>query len=106
MISVIVADKMIEVRAPYACKNRCKALPGARWNPKTKCWFLSATRAAAAAVIEEFGIEERGDLGSDFVALLGDQIEACFADVPITKTTPWKHQRQAFWRVLNLLGDG
>lgn len=33
-----LGDGEVGIWAPYAAKDRCKALPGAHWDPSMRCW--------------------------------------------------------------------
>lgn len=93
----------IAIRAPFACKDACKSLPGRRWHPSTRTWRVPATTAGARAVSRRFD----GQLTMDAAvrelverARLEDRQTANAlevpAEIPALKTTAWEHQRRAY----------
>lgn len=93
------------VRVPFLLKDVCKSIAGARWNATLKCWSYPASPMAAKAIQEAF---PSGSLQWDGPAkeLLKEAAEILKAAVhktatelpaiPLTKTTPWHHQLQAY----------
>jgi|TARA_Y100000310_G_scaffold340907_1_gene438269 SNF2 family DNA or RNA helicase len=100
-----VAEHAIEVRGPYAEKDRLKSIAGALWNPKAKCWSWPKTPAAAATLSEQLYPELENDLA--FHELVRqDAARAVAMSVlgkPVFRISPenskgglWEHQTDAF----------
>lgn len=102
-MSITLQSGRILIRAPISLRERIKALPGARWDPKARCWALAATRTAAIAVIEALGQVLDA---SDEVRRLGAAVDVHRADpVPLERSPAWRHQRAAFWFCVSQFGD-
>lgn len=104
--AIEVSESRVSVRAPFALKDRLKAIPGARWNPASKAWTYPATAAVAERLRPFLG--DRDELPDAFRELLisADSVASAqrFKDkaldlaplpfVPVTQ--PWRHQLAAY----------
>lgn len=111
-----VADGFIYLRTPYSYKDSCKAIPGGRWKPDfvfegsevQGAWQYPAGAGTAQAVVEAFGhLGLEGDVAfGDLVyaseLAQGMKVADSLPDIPITKTSAWLHQRQAYWFAENM----
>lgn len=98
----------IHIATPYTLAPLCKALPGRRWDPRSKTWHVPATPAAAREIRRVFAAHwSDATVDQTFNDLLDeanandDQAQYKDADnlpdVPCSATTAWGHQLQAFW---------
>lgn len=90
-VSVTVEGDKIAVQAPFALKDVCKSLPGARWSPASQRWMYPKTPIVAAQIMlsfQQFDLEAH----EDFLPLLAEEAPCSL----IFKTKPWKHQFDAF----------
>lgn len=103
-MSITLSGPDIQIRAPLSLKARIKALPGARWSPRLRCWTIAATRTAAHEVCREFGRELQVE---PEVRALAELPPAQYRDdpIPVQKTEAWRHQRAAFWFCVGMFGD-
>lgn len=103
--SVRVEGNTILLKADYIHVDRCRAVPGGRWDKTLKVWKYVASPAIAGAIATQFmGVPMTFDPA--FEALLREaasiQRAAEFkrADdlppIPVTSTQPWRHQLQAY----------
>ncbi|MDY7011569.1 MAG: SNF2-related protein, partial [Planctomycetota bacterium] len=107
-VSATIDGDRIRIKTPYRLKDVVKALPGARWDAKSRTWRVPATPAAALAVVK--ALNEHGPhIDEDIHAMAETCIRAeeikdaeSLPPIPITKTHPWKHQVEAFWFVAEL----
>lgn len=56
----VVAERIgnrIHIRSPFEYKDRCKALPGARWSKTSKSWTVACDLEVCRMIREEFGEE-------------------------------------------------
>lgn len=105
MIQADIEDRTIRLGTPYAMKDRCAAIPGGMWSPKTRTWNYPLTPATANSIFGLF----HNDLPQDVCETLGLARNA-FAvgptikemgptqvpDIPKYKTAPWHHQKVAY----------
>lgn len=103
---VNVEGERIVVRTPFALKDACKSIPGAKWNPELKAWTYPISAASARAINER--IPMRIQRSQSFGVLVNaarqqeqaDQyIRASHTALPAVQTTklePWRHQLQAY----------
>lgn len=98
-------DKHLAIEAPYLMKDACRAIPGARWEPKLKVWIYPPTPGAAKAMHQAFPnamatwTEDAASLllEAEKIAQAAESKEADnLPPIPLTKTAPWKHQLRAF----------
>lgn len=93
------------VAAPYSWKDRCKSLPGARWDKAAHRWRCPLTPAGARAIQEAFNGAARWTDSAVALLRAADQIAeagqhktaATLPEIPRQKTAAWHHQKQAFW---------
>jgi hypothetical protein len=108
---VKVYQGRILVRAPFELKDKLKDIPTARWIPQYKCWSYSPTPTIAFRLDNLLGTYKSDKQFEDLLEQSFQQAEAQAAksaddlpEIPCTKTPAWKHQKQAFWFVVNLWG--
>lgn len=111
MTQVKVFQGRILVRAPFELKEKLKEIPTARWVPQYKCWSYSPTPVIALKLDELLGIYKSDQQFKDLLQQAYSISEAQvkkeaedLPDIPCTKNPAWKHQKQAFWFVVNLWG--
>jgi SNF2 family DNA or RNA helicase len=111
-----VTDGRIRVAAPFAFGEALKAMPGARWqwndpNDKKKGGWRTfpASPLAAQAVATLFqgapGVRVEADDAFQRLLATAEGIQGAqgakhaqsLPDVPVTRTSAWLHQKQAFW---------
>jgi hypothetical protein len=100
---VWIDKERIRVKATYAQRDVCKALPGARWDPRAKLWHCPATPEVAGQVFDSFGPSFQAT--REFLVLAGRAREAQEAralrdrtDLPAPegeRMPSWLHQKQA-----------
>lgn len=99
-----LVDDRIHIEASMDHRLALKALPGARWAPRSKTWHIPASPAAADTMYRQF--RPRGLMVTPPVFELIQQAEAQRAavqfkdahdlpDIP-GKTPAWSHQKQGF----------
>jgi len=100
------------VQAPYKDVALCRAIPGGRYSSDWKCWLWSRTPERALALADAFGTKltkcDGGDLLLSMVATPTIPNAPSIVDpgiVPGLKTTPWKHQREAYGLAKSLPGS-
>ena len=112
MTDIYVQDDRIYIETAFKHKDRCKAITGARWHPESKRWYFAATPDAAHEAFLNF--QSVGyHANEDFHALVDQYMqeqanrynamtmdEAALPDFD-SKTTPYEHQKRAFWFVQN-----
>lgn len=104
-----LVDNRILLKTPYSEKDRCQAIPGAKWGGKQgiRAYILPATIAAMQHIKEKFPSELYQRIGNEAFAELAKrarEAEAAVAhktreelpDFP-GPTKGWLHQRQAYW---------
>ena len=108
LIEIGVADNKIHVKAPFALKDHCKAVTGARWSKARRVWEYPASPAVARELLNAFYRksdirfeQDEGFLGLLSKALTNDESQeiktAVDLPMPPSKTDSWLHQKQAFW---------
>lgn len=110
LVRATVASGRIYVIAPFSFGERCKSIPGARWNDvgALRGWMYYATPALAQRIFEEFKPDRiRFDEAfRDLLVAQHDVETAQYAKtatdeglppIPLTNTQPWLHQLRAFW---------
>ena len=106
-------DRGLAITTLFGNKDRCKAIPGARWDKELKAWRYPFTPFAAKAIAAEFppgtckwsDIAEKLLLESQaIVDASAHKTATTLPDIPHMKTQPWLHQRQAFWFVVGVWG--
>lgn len=81
----------IVLRSEYRYRERCKAIPGARWDRRRRAWVYPLSPHSIENVASEFGNDILGHGLHEY--LRWSQREA--PEVQL-KTDPWQHQREAF----------
>lgn len=108
-----VENGRIVCRTRYEHRNRCKSVPGARWDAKSKAWTYPVSPAIAESLssafrgLSVFADEQFQTLQAASVAVAKAQEHKSAHDlppVPVSKTDAWLHQRQAFWFVASMWG--
>lgn len=107
-VSFRVEDGYIRAKTDFALKDLCRSVPGRSWNRDLKVWEWPAGPIAAEALVEVFAAHSP-TWDEDFQALLGE-VDAATAhktatdlpEIPHLTTTPWLHQRQAYWFIQGL----
>ena len=111
MTTISVTDDKIVIKAPYAAKELCKAVPGARWDKARKLWFYPR-RASVAREIkqifqhENYIIQKGSQDAFDELFIEGqnawaasafkDKVPAKLLAQPLSMTKSWEHQLRAF----------
>lgn len=107
-IQAWVDGSRVRLRFPFDhhTKDQVKALPGARWDPKTKTWHIGATAESAAALMEAFPAHGFLQGTPEFWGLAAAALDAADArkardaedlePIPGEKRTSWLHQLQAW----------
>jgi len=111
LTKIKVYQGRILVRAPFELKDKLKEIPTARWMPQYKCWSYSPTPVTALKLDTILGTYKADN---QFKELLNKAFSISEAqtkkdaddlpDIPCTKYPAWRHQKQAFWFVVNLWG--
>lgn len=116
IVRVVCEGDRIKVRAPYRFRDTCRGVPGSRWVKAEKAWTYPQSATSAAHVRDAF-IATAVDADERFAELV-EEYDAATArsasiredeeppDIPLTKTTPWRHQRRAFWFAKELTAAG
>lgn len=99
-------NRRLCIETSFANKEKCKALPGARWSPAIKQWTVPASPSAADAIAAFFP-QSAAQWSADALTLLAEAETITKASlhkeshslpsIPQTKTEPWLHQLRAFW---------
>jgi len=102
--SVSVLNGRIHLKTEYKFKDRCKAIPCARWNPEGRAWTYPASPAVAIEIVNQFGQVDTDKNFDELVeqSLLINKVQNIkqsedLPDIPNTKFKPWLHQKKAFW---------
>ena len=108
-----IRNDQICLQTPFAYKEVCKSILGARWKPEWKCWAYPAACGTAMSIVEAFPPKLFSadaaftELLKEYEALTAVQAvktAEVLPPIPITKTEPWHHQTRCFWHVVKLLG--
>ena len=98
-----VVNGRIHARAPFAMKERLKAIAGARWAPDARAWTYPASPTIAQTLVEVLGTADTDAEVERLLAAAKLAIEAQAhreADelpaIPCTATRPWQHQLRAY----------
>lgn len=102
--AVCLAQDRLTVRADFAHKDACKAIPGARWDPHHKVWTYPRSPASAQHIAAVFGSRARWDAAATALLDAARAGEAAqhhktaetVLPIPLTKTVPWAHQCRAY----------
>lgn len=98
------ADALL-VSARFEHLERCKSVPGGRWDKERKAWRYSATPATIDSIRHAFrGVLVDVDEGVRALARQADAIRGAavhktadaLPDVPVTAKSAWLHQRRAY----------
>lgn len=97
----ILEGGKIRVFSRFQDKEKCKLVPGYSWHKFDKCWEYPASSAVVTALIEAFDGEI--ELSSQVIDILKMAEKATAAKtatelptIPVTRTSPWLHQAQAY----------
>lgn len=106
MTRITLDEQRLCIATEYGHKEKCKALPGARWSPAIKQWTIPATPSAAHALATAFP-QPAAYWSDDALSILAEAETIAKASarkeahslppIPQTKTDPWLHQLRAFW---------
>ena len=108
--------RVMATGTPFTLRDTLKALPGARaerdWAKAFIGWSYPLSPVSAAALVALFPDAQRDAEVDTLIAAHGQQERAqqhkvadTPPDIPLVKTTPWRHQARAFWYVVELWGD-
>lgn len=103
-VRIEVRENFIYVTAPFKFIAVCKSVPGGRWNPNYKAWYYPATPRVAREIDKKFGATASKDDAFRQLVVAGLEDEVSIVqkyddnppDIPVVKTQPWLHQKQAF----------
>jgi len=91
----------IYVYSPYSAKDRCKSIPGARWDRVSRAWTYPLTVHSLRNIRDEFGLEA---LDERLRAKLA-KLEGGGSPIEVNLKNPlWEHQRDAVMFVKDLDG--
>ena len=98
-----VVNGRIHARAPFAMKERLKAIAGARWAPDARAWTYPASPTIARQLAEllagahlDPGVEELLTAGNLALAAQAHREADELPAIPCTATRPWQHQLRAY----------
>ncbi len=106
-------DRGLAISTAFIYKDKCKAIPGGRWDKELRAWRYPFTPFAAKAIAEQFppdkskwsDIAEKLLLESQAIADSAKYKTAeTLPDIPVQKVPAWHHQKQCFWFTKNLPG--
>ncbi len=104
-----LVDGRIHARAPFAMKERLKAIAGARWAPDARAWTYPASPTIAQTLVEVLGTADTDAEVERLLAAAKLAIEAQahreadeLPPIPCTATRPWLHQLRAYHFVRDL----
>ena len=106
-------DRGLAISTAFIYKDKCKAIPGGRWDKELRAWRYPFTPFSAKAIAEQFppdkskwsDIAEKLLLESQAIADSARYKTAeTLPEIPVSKSKPWLHQQQAFWFVAGLWG--
>jgi hypothetical protein len=111
MVKFEFSSYLIKIRTTYSNKDKCAAIPGGRWNPKSKTWDYLLTPSTAASIIQSFP-KEIIPQDREFLTLMARRLVVASAikneckelHKPITQTEPWHHQLISYNMVVELFG--
>lgn len=106
-------DRGLAVWTDFIYKDKCKAIPGGRWDKELKAWRYPFTPFAAKAIAEQF--PPSTCIWSDIAEKLLIEAESIIdsakyktaetlPDIPVQKVPAWHHQKQCFWFAKDLPG--
>ena len=108
---VRLTEDHIAVQTPYSDVALCRAVPLGRYSSEWKCWLWPRGPGVARALVDAFGSKLTKADGADQLLAL---VEAPAippgppvidpGHIPGLKTTPWKHQREAYGLASSLPG--
>lgn len=106
-------DRGLAISTAFIYKDKCKAIPGGRWDKELRAWRYPFTPFSAKAIAEQFppdkskwsDIAEKLLLESQAIADSAKYKTAeTLPDIPVQKVPAWHHQKQCFWFAKNLPG--
>lgn len=102
-IEVRTTEDLICLRAPYDMAAVCRAVKGATWHHEWRCWMWPKNRGVARALLDTFGSAlVKADPERKIVGLADPEkpVERREVvdpgEIPGLKSSPWKHQREAW----------
>jgi SNF2 family DNA or RNA helicase len=105
------------VATHFTLRERCKTVPGCRWDPDRRVWQFPASPATAASLAQSF-MGTPVAWSPEVLALLAAaegrrqaQVMKTADDtrlppIPIAKTPPWAHQLKGYHWLMNLWSNG
>src|SRR3990172_8066769 len=103
--SLRVHRRTIQARLPFAYKDALKALPGATWDSRQRCWTFPLSALSARRLIDLAPDAIADEIVTEYAARDATVDEAMRAGVPESygyKTQPWRHQIGALACVAHL----
>src|SRR3990172_1758515 len=103
--SLRVHKRTIQARLPFAYKDALKALPGATWDSRQRCWTFPLSALSARRLIDLAPDAAVDETVTEYAARRATVDEAMRAGVPESygyKTAPWRHQIGALACVAHL----
>lgn len=110
MVRIERDGSLLIVHSPFALKETCKSVPGARWDKRRLAWAYPATIHSARNLHQAF--QGLPVWSPDAAALLveADAVERAarhtvlddLPAIPLTKTQPWLHQLRAYHFAMSL----
>ena len=106
-------DRGLAIATAFIFKDKCKAIPGARWDKELKAWRYPFTPFAAKAIAEQFppdkskwsDIAEKLLLEAQSIAdSARHKTATTLPEIPVQRVPAWHHQKQCFWFAKNLPG--
>ena len=106
-------DRGLAIATAFIFKDKCKAIPGARWDKELKAWRYPFTPFAAKAIAEQFppdkskwsDIAEKLLLEAQSIAdSARHKTATTLPEIPVQRVPAWHHQKQCFWFARYLTG--
>lgn len=105
------------LRAPYSKSliSTLKSIDGKKWNPTNRTWGYPASPASAYAIDTTLRADNYQYIADEGFREALERFKALSnviqednndpPEIPKYKTKPFKHQREAFWRMAKIFGD-
>jgi len=110
MTKVMAEQDAILLASEYRYVDRCRSIPGGRWDARRRVWRYPKTPMIAATILRKFA-DVRVDVDQE-VRRLAESVRLEEANsfkkaedlppIPQTATQPWRHQLQAYHFAMNL----
>lgn len=102
---------LLHIKTHYDQKNRCAAIPGGRWVPRSQAWEYLLTPATARSMCQSFSREISDEDKQKFDEIASrlcaaqyvkeGKVELCS---PVTNHNPWHHQLVSYNMAVHLFG--